>query len=69
MKEKKILTETLEQTTILFGPFDANVAAVEKAFDVTVSAKDTTESGGNAILIRGEDTAVESAAQALDCML
>lgn len=69
MKEKKILTEALEQTTILFGPFDANVAAVEKAFDVTVSAKDTTESGGNAILIRGEDTAVESAAQALDCML
>lgn len=70
MTEKKILTETLEQTTALFGPFDANVAAVEKAFGVTIAAKDTEESAGNAVLIRAEDpAAAENAYNALCCML
>ncbi|MBQ8578008.1 MAG: PhoH family protein [Clostridia bacterium] len=55
MNEQTILTDTLEETSILFGSYDANLRPVEAAFGVTVLAKDTMSAGGNAVVVRGED--------------
>ena len=66
MTERSILTDTLEETTLLFGTYDANIKPIEKTFGVTILAKDTMAAGGNAIVVRGEDTdAVEKAAETL----
>ena len=64
MTEATILTDTLEETSILFGSYDCNITPIEKAFGVTVLSKDTMASGGSAVLVRGEDAdMVEKAAE------
>ena len=66
MTEQSILTDTLEETAILFGTYDANIKPIEKAFGVTILAKDTMAAGGNAVVVRGEDAnAVSLAAESL----
>ena len=66
MTELSILTDTLEETAILFGTYDANIKPIEKAFGVTILAKDTMAAGGNAVVVRGEDSdAVSKAAETL----
>ncbi len=66
MTELSVLTDTLEETSLLFGTYDANIRPVEKTFGVTVLAKDTMASGGNAVVVRGEDAkAVSDAAEVL----
>ncbi len=66
MTELTVLTDTLEETAILFGTYDANIRPIEKAFGVTILAKDTNAAGGNAVVVRGEDAqAVSGAAETL----
>lgn len=66
MPEKTILTDSVEQTAVLFGELDANLEKLEKAFNVTIRSKDTSNSVGNAICISSEDMdAVNKAADAL----
>ncbi len=66
MTEQSILTDTLEETSLLFGTYDANIKPIERAFGVTILAKDTMAAGGNAVVVRGEDAnAVSQAAETL----
>ena len=55
MAERIILTETMEQTAIIFGSFDTNIQAVERAFGVSIRNRDTEKTAGDAIVITGED--------------
>ncbi|MBQ3100262.1 MAG: PhoH family protein [Clostridia bacterium] len=55
MPERIILTESMEQTAIIFGSFDINIQAVEKAFGVSIRNRDTEKTAGDAIVITGED--------------
>lgn len=53
MAEKMINTDSIEQTAILFGGYDANVRLIEEAFGVDISTKDSDSSGGNAVSSAG----------------
>ncbi|MBQ4054538.1 MAG: PhoH family protein [Clostridia bacterium] len=55
MPERIILTESMEQTAIIFGSFDINIQAVERAFGVSIRNRDTEKTAGDAIVINGED--------------
>ena len=61
MSEKVLLTDTFEQTSVIFGNFDINVQMVENAFGVRITNRDTERTAGNAIVICGEQDNVESA--------
>ena len=54
MFEKIIYTNSSEQTAELFGNFDFNVSAVERAFGVEIVNRDTDKTAGDAVVIRGE---------------
>ncbi len=54
MNERVLLTDTMEQTANIFGNFDMNVAMIEKAFDVTITNRESQTTAGDAIVIRGE---------------
>ena len=56
MLEKILLTSTAEQTAALFGNFDRNINMIEKAFDVSVTNRDTEKTLGDAIVIKGENS-------------
>ncbi len=61
MSEKVLLTDTFEQTSLIFGNYDVNIQMVENAFGVRITNRDTERTAGNAIVISGEQTAVEDA--------
>ncbi|MCI8388543.1 MAG: phosphate starvation-inducible protein PhoH [Clostridiales bacterium] len=66
MAEKIILTDSIEQTAKLFGELDANLDRLERAFGVTIKSRDTTNAGGNAISVSGENLdSVEKAVNAI----
>lgn len=65
MAEKVLLTDTFEQTSVIFGNFDSNVQAVEAAFGVRITNRDTERTAGTAIVISGEADAVADAHSAL----
>ena len=55
MAEKYLLTKSSEDTSALFGAFDANIRLVESAFDVRVSnRRGGSEGEGDEIVISGE---------------
>ena len=56
MYEKILYTETMEQTASLFGNFDMNAAKLEKAFGVSITNRESDRSGGDAVIIRSEDS-------------
>lgn len=63
MAERIILTDTIEQTSIIFGSFDVNIQVIEKAFGVSINNRDTEKTAGDAVVITGSDTeAVNNAA-------
>jgi len=69
LTERIILTDSLEQTAIIFGSFDANMAKIEKEYGVDIVTRDTDKTAGNAIAISGEDIEkVNLAASALQCL-
>ncbi|MBQ8404250.1 MAG: PhoH family protein [Clostridia bacterium] len=55
MNEKVLLTDTMEQTANIFGNFDMNTALIEKAFDVSITNRESQTTAGDAIVVRGED--------------
>ncbi len=65
MSEKVLLTDTFEQTSIMFGNFDINVQMIENAFGVRVTNRDTERTAGNAIVVSGDAENVEMAYSAL----
>ena len=66
MAEISIKTDSIEQTAILFGGFDANAKKIEDAFDITLKNRDSDMAGGSVIAVTGSDeTAVKNAAEAL----
>ena len=65
MSEKVLLTDTFEQTSIIFGNFDSNVQMIENAFNVRITNRDTERTAGNAIVVSGEQENVEKAHEAL----
>lgn len=65
MAEKVVLTDTFEQTSVIFGNFDANVMMIENAFGVKITNRDTERTAGNAIVISGSQEGVDSAFFAL----
>lgn len=70
MYEKILYTETMEQTSSLFGNFDMNAAKLEKAFGVSITNRESDRGGGDAIIIRSEDSdSLLSAFSALEYLL
>lgn len=70
MYEKILYTETMEQTASLFGSFDMNAAKLEKAFGVSITNRESDRSGGDAVIIRSEDSdSLLSAFSALEYLL
>lgn len=66
MPEKIILTDSPEQTAILFGELDANLEKLERAFGVTIRSRDSVNTNGSAVSVNGADLAsVERAVDAL----
>ena len=55
MNEKVLLTDTMEQTANIFGNFDMTAAMIEKAFDVSITNRESQTTAGDAIVVRGED--------------
>lgn len=69
MTEKVVLTQTMEETSALFGVNDANIQLLESHFGVEILSRDTMESGGNAVAIRGEsEESVQEAYEAVECL-
>ena len=56
MFEKILYTDSSEQTAEIFGNFDTNVSAVERAFAVEIINRDTEKTTGDAVVIKGEDS-------------
>lgn len=66
MPEKIIMTDSVEQTSKIFGELDANLEKLERAFDVTIKSRDGMNTAGNAVSVSGESLErVEQAANAL----
>ena len=64
MPEKIIMTDSVDQTAKIFGELDVNIEKLERAFGVTIAARDS--SGGSAVSVSGGDMAsVDKAADAL----
>ncbi len=61
MAEKVVLTDTFEQTSVIFGNYDKNIQMVEKAFDVNITNRDTERTAGTAIVISGGQENIENA--------
>ena len=69
MTEKTIYTDSLDQTAMIFGGYDANIRLIEDAFEVNISAHDSENAGGNAISVSGADPGnTGKAAEALNYM-
>ncbi|MBE6563721.1 MAG: phosphate starvation-inducible protein PhoH [Ruminococcaceae bacterium] len=68
MAETILYTDSLEQTSLLFGSLDVHLKTLENAFDVQISSRDTDKSGGNAIVISGESENVRQAESALTAL-
>jgi len=66
MPEKIILTDSSDQTAKLFGELDSNLEKLERAFGVTIHARDSMNAAGDAISVSASDMiSVERAADAL----
>ncbi len=55
MAEKILLTDNPEQTSSIFGVYDANIRLIEDAYDVSVTNRESESSAGDAVTISGED--------------
>ena len=66
MAEKIVMTRTSEQTSALFGAFDANIRMVERAFNVRVANQTGRAEGGDCLVIRGDSPDASRAARTLE---
>ena len=66
MTEKIVMTKSSEQTSVLFGAFDANARMIENAFDVRISNRNRDSLDGDAISVSGEASAVDMAVRVME---
>ena len=66
LAEKIILTNSSDDTALIFGSYDFNATLIERAFDVKIKNQARGESGGDSICITGETEAVNKAANVLE---
>lgn len=66
MITRTVYTESLEQTSVIYGSLDANINAVEQAFDVSIVSAETDRTAGNALMITGNEEATDKAASAIE---
>ena len=66
MTEKIVMTKSSEQTSVLFGAFDANARMIENAFDVRISNRNRDSLDGDAISVSGEAAAVDMAVRVME---
>lgn len=66
MAEKIVMTQSNAATSALFGAFDINARKIEDAFGVRISNRNQESDDGDAIVISGEDSAVNLAVRTLE---
>ena len=66
MAEQIVMTKSSEETSALFGAFDVNARAIEKAFGVHIHNRNDDSSCGDCIVISGESLSVDCARRALE---
>jgi phosphate starvation-inducible PhoH-like protein len=66
MAEKLVMTMSGDATHALFGPFDANVRMVERAFDVRISNSSSDSDMGDALVVSGDEPCVNKAVRTLE---
>ena len=66
MAEQIVMTKSSEETSALFGAFDVNARAIEKAFGVHIHNRNDDASCGDCIVVSGEEMAVDCARRALE---
>ena len=66
MSEKIVYTASNEQTSSLFGSYDANIRKLEAKFNVKISNKSAGADAGDAIIINGAQSDVNKAASAIE---
>ena len=66
MTEKIVMTKSNEQTSVLFGAFDANARMIENAFDVRISNRNRDTMDGDAISVTGEADSVDMAVRVME---
>ena len=66
MAEKIILTNSSDDTALIFGSYDYNATLIERAFDVKIKNHAREDNGGDSICITGEADAVRKAANVLE---
>lgn len=66
MAEKIVMTQSNDATAAIFGSFDLNVRLVEGAFGVKISNRNSSTDSGDAILVSGEEQAVDKAVKTLE---
>ena len=66
MAEKIVMTRSADETSALFGAYDANIRFVERAFSVRVANQSGRAEGGDCLVIRGESDAVALAQRTLE---
>ncbi len=66
MAEQIVMTKSNEETSALFGAFDVNARAIEKAFDVHIHNRSESTAAGDCIVINGESDSVDMARRTLE---
>ena len=67
LEKRTVSVPSAEITARMFGPFDANVTLIERAFAVIVRNRQGGAQGEDAICVEGNDAhGVEQAAQVLE---
>ena len=66
MSEKIVMTQSNDATAALFGLYDCNVRLIEAAFETKITNRSSAMDCGDAILINGDDDAVEMTALTLE---
>lgn len=66
MAERIIMTQSNDATAALFGLYDCNVKLIEQTFGTRITNRMTDADHGDAILVTGEEDAVEMTARTLE---
>ena len=66
MAEEILLTKSNEETAVLFGAFDVNARAIERAFDVHIHNRNENDAMGDCIVINGEPERAALAKRAME---
>ncbi len=68
MTEKIILTDSIDQTSIIFGNFDSNIIKIEREYSVKIVSRESDKTAGSAVVVSGDDESVFKATAVLECL-